>query len=56
MDRRFALAALVGTPVLWAACRLLSEVVPPLVAGGLALLLYWAALGWALLAWPTATC
>ena len=51
MDRRLALAALAGIPLLWAACRGLAEALEPLVAGGLALLVYWAALGWALLRW-----
>lgn len=51
MDRRLALAALLGIPLLWAACRGLAAAMEPLVAGGLALLLYWAALGWALLRW-----
>lgn len=51
MDRRLALAALLGVPLLWAICRALAGVLEPLVAGGLALLLYWAALGWALLRW-----
>lgn len=51
MDRRLALAALAGVPLLWAACRGLAAVAEPLVAGGLALLLYWAGLGWALLRW-----
>jgi hypothetical protein len=51
MDRRLALAALGGVPLLWAASRLLSAAVEPLVAGGLALLLYWAGLVWALLRW-----
>lgn len=51
MDRRLLLAALGGIPLLWAACRALSGAVEPLVAGGLALLLYWAALAWALLRW-----
>jgi hypothetical protein len=51
MDRRLAFAALAGIPLLWATCRLLSATVEPLVAGGLALLLYWAGLGWALRRW-----
>lgn len=51
MDRRLALAALLGSPVLFAACRLLSGTLDPLVAAGLALLVYWAGLGAALLAW-----
>lgn len=51
MDRRLALAALAGIPLLWAACRGLATAVEPLVAGGLALLLYWAGLGCALLRW-----
>jgi hypothetical protein len=51
MDRRLALAALAGVPLLWAAGRGLAAVAEPLVAGALALLLYWAGLGWALLRW-----
>jgi len=51
MDRRFALAALIGAPLFYGVCRLLSGAVEPLVAAGLALLLYWAGLGLALLAW-----
>lgn len=51
MDRRLALAALAGIPLLWAAGRGLSGLAGPLVAGGLALLLYWAGLGWALGRW-----
>lgn len=48
MDKGLAWAALGVGPALWAACRLLSGVAEPLVAAGLALLLYWAALAWAL--------
>lgn len=51
MDRRLALAALIGISLLWAVCRGLAGTVEPLVAGGLALLLYWSALAWALLRW-----
>lgn len=48
MDRRLALGALAGMPVLFAVLLGLTAVLPPLLGWGLGLLCYWAGLGVAL--------